>query len=100
MALSDTPVGTNVADYFVNNAPTAGSPVTKEQLEAIWQGAMGIIYGDIKENADVVPVAHSGENLSAPAGQPVTIPSTADPGSPSSGETTADTVLDGKGSIE
>lgn len=56
--------------------------------------------GYIQSNADVVPTAHSGENLSAPAGQPVTIPSTANPGDTSTGSTTTDEECTGKGSIQ
>lgn len=99
MPLNPNPVGPEIADYFVDNAPTPGTPVGRPELEAIWLGAINLLYDDVKATADVVPVAHSGEDLSAPAGQPVTIPSTSIPGSPSTGATTTDTPVDGKGSI-
>lgn len=53
----------------------------------------------IQGNADVSPAAHTGENLSAPTGQPVTIPVTNNPGMTSVGTVTADTECNGLGSI-
>lgn len=58
------------------------------------------VVAHIQANADVLPVSHSGEDLSAPTGQLVTIPSTANPGNPSTGETTADKEVVGMGSIQ
>jgi hypothetical protein len=68
----------------------------KNYFEVLFTADTGYIQG----NADVVPTAHSGENLSAPAGQPVLIPDTSNPGDPSTGNTTADEECVGKGSIQ
>lgn len=97
MALNPNPVGTLVGDYFVSHAPAPGTPITESQIEALWQGAMNLIYSDIKSNADVVAAAHSGESLSAPGGQALSV--TTGPGAGSTGATTADVPVAGKGSI-
>lgn len=99
MSLNPAPVGPNIADYFVNNAPTPGTKVTKERLEEIWQGAIALLYGDVQSTADVDPTAHSGEDLSSATGQTVVIPVTSTPGSESTGTVTADKKLVGKGRI-
>ncbi len=53
----------------------------------------------IQGNADVVPTAHSGEDLSSPTGQAVLIPDTSDPHTPSDGATSEDKTVVGMGSI-
>jgi hypothetical protein len=98
LALDPNPIGKTIADYlYQNTLSQAGSPVSKANVEAIWIQIMTYIYNDIKSNADVVPVAHSGENLSAPSGQPVQTNDAQ--GGTNTGTVTADTPCVGMGSI-
>lgn len=65
-------------------------------------GASGGSDGDLQyllNHVDVLPVALSGLPLNNPIGQVVLIPSTAAPGLPSTGATSALSDITGKGSI-
>ena len=56
MALNPLPVGKAIADYFIANAPSPGPPgITPAQIEALWQGAIGILYTDLETNMGVLP---------------------------------------------
>lgn len=101
MALNPSPVGPEIADYFINNAPAPGTPVGKPQLEAIWQGAINILYNDVKENADVHPAgspATGGSGLENAAAIPGEV--TSGPGAGGSTVTTASEPIVGTGSIQ
>lgn len=66
-------------------------------------GSDGAGNGDLTyllANVDVLPTALSGTNLNNPTGQPVVIPSTGEPGSPSAGSTSVLSIISGKGSIQ
>ena len=76
--------------------PQAGQSPIIQDKRVIGAIAAAII-AEITGHADVVPAAHSGEELSAPAGQEVDV--TTGPGAGSTGATTLDTPLTGKGSI-
>lgn len=98
MALDPIPIGTRIADYLYQNPLGApGTPISLGNIEQIWQQIMTMIYDDIKLTADIVPLAHSGENLSSPTGQPINV--TTGPGAGSTGATTADQEVVGMGSI-
>lgn len=68
--------------------------------DRVLQAFCDAIVAEITGHADVVPASHSGENLSAPAGQPLTIPDTSNPHTPSVGTTDSDVEVVGKGSIQ
>ena len=68
MALNATTTGKAVADYINANTPTPGTPVTPAQLEALWEGIIGIIYTDLKTNAGV----NAGFFIAPSGGGPVT----------------------------
>jgi len=75
MALVNTKTGDAIAAYVQSVKPPAGAPVTSDQLKAIWEGVMGILYGDIETDADIVLMAGDitipGVGLNSPVG-PVT----------------------------
>lgn len=98
MALDPIPVADDIATFLYGNPlGAAGTEVSLANIKILWEGIVTRLYNDIKANADVVPTAHSGENLSSPTGQPIDV--TSGPGSGSSGATTADAEVVGKGSI-
>lgn len=74
MPLMPIPTGNAVAQYFISNAPPAGTPVGVPTLQAIWAGAMAIIDQDIKDNATItfaaadiqVPALGLIDSMSAP----------------------------------
>lgn len=55
MPLKPNTVGKAVADYFMSNAPAAGTPITATQLETLWEGAMSIIDADLQTNMQILP---------------------------------------------
>ena len=54
MALNPTPTGKAIADLFFG-AGTPGTPITKADLEALWEQAITVIYNDLKANMGVQP---------------------------------------------
>lgn len=53
--LNPNPIGKAIGDYFFNNSPAAGTPITKVQIENLWIGAMALLYPDIEANIQVLP---------------------------------------------
>lgn len=97
MALSPTNVGKALADYFLAQKPADGHAMTNAEYESVWQGAMAIIYNDIKANMDVLPSGHSG-SLTVPTAIPVGV--TSGPGAGSTGATTSPETVTGMGSVQ
>lgn len=98
MALNPTPIGKAIADYLYSARFSGQPPSTLPQLETIWENVMTLIYNDIKANMDVLPIAHSGEELSTATGTPST---GADPqGGTVNSTVTTDTPIVGMGSVQ
>jgi hypothetical protein len=53
MALNPTPVGDQIAAFVKSQQPAPGAPVSDNQLKAMWEGIMQLIYDDIKANAQI-----------------------------------------------
>lgn len=99
MALDGNRLGSAVAAAIQGFGIVAGPQITTSQLEQIWQAVFREDVTEYKSFADILPASHGGLALNNPTGQPVLIPSTASPGSPSSGATNAPQVIAGTGSI-
>lgn len=99
MAMNGTARGDNAYNAVAAANPNFSKLSSAEQstLKSYFETLFGADTTYIKGNADVIPAALSGEALSAPAGQLVNV--TSGPGAGSTGETAADTTLNGKGSI-
>lgn len=101
MALNPTPIGKAIADYLYSARMSGQPPQSLPELETIWENIMTLIYNDIKENMDVLPVgspATGGPGLeSAPS-----IPGEVTSGSGSGGTTvtTASEPIIGTGSVQ
>lgn len=98
MALNPIPIGDQIATYLYGNPlGAAGTPISLANAKLLWENIMTMIYNDIKATMDVLPTAHSGENLSSATGQPVEV---ADPDDGTlTGTVTADMECVGKGSV-
>jgi hypothetical protein len=95
---SGAPLATQITDALVALNPRI-TGAARTQLIDYWTVICAQIITYVQQNADVLPAAHTGENLSSPTGQSVLIPSTSSVGDPSSGATDADKELVGMGSV-
>jgi hypothetical protein len=101
MALNPGPIGTSIADYLIENKPAPGTSQTNEDIEAIWQGVMGLIYADIKANLDILPTkrpAAEGNDLTVPIDIPIIVNTGS--GAGGVGETTSAETVTGMGSCQ
>jgi len=55
MALNPDPVGAAIANFVQTVRPAPGAVITNEQLIALWQGIVKIIYDDLKINQEILP---------------------------------------------
>lgn len=53
--LNPNPIGKAIGDYFFDNAPAAGTPITRVQIENLWKGAISLLYPDIETNIQILP---------------------------------------------
>lgn len=55
MPLNATVTGKAVADYIEANRPDPTVQVTSAQLEALWEGIIGIIFGALETDMQIKP---------------------------------------------
>ena len=70
MALNGNAIGKTVADLIIAAAPPAGTAITTENLESLWQSIMTAIYTDIKASAVVAVASVSGVTTGPSASGP------------------------------
>ena len=54
MALDSTKTGDTIAAFVQSQAPVSGYPVTPDQIKAMWEGIMNIIYTDLKADGVII----------------------------------------------